>query len=105
MTVDTYILDEKGDAVHEPALERCYAWFERPENRLVKRDELPNSVSVSTVFLGPDHNFVGRGPPVLWETMIVGGKHDGYQERYTGRAAALKGHAVAVALVKRRDRE
>lgn len=53
---------------------------------------------VSTVFLGLDHAF-GDGPPVLWETMIFGGEHDGYQRRYTTREAALDGHLAAMALV------
>ncbi len=57
-------------------------------------------VRVSTVFLGMDHRFgLGDGDPVLWETMIFGGKHNDYQERYTSRADALAGHTLAVDLV------
>ncbi len=59
-------------------------------------------VLVSTVFLGIDHSFMG-GPPVLWETMIFGGPHNDYQERYTSRAAAEVGHMEAVNLVKNVD--
>lgn len=47
--------------------------------------------AVSTVFLGIDHSYHG-GPPILWETMIVGGRHTGYLLRYSTRYAALKGH-------------
>ena len=39
-------------------------------------------VEVSTVFLGIDHQF-GYGKPLLFETMIFGGKNDGYQTRYS----------------------
>lgn len=46
--------------------------------------DLPGAVRVSTVFLGLDH-FGRVGEPVLWETMIFGGAHDGYQARYTSR--------------------
>jgi hypothetical protein len=99
--VETYILDDNGNAVVEPDSARFAEWFERSENRLLWRDELPNGVSVSTVFLGIDHNLSGRGPPVLWETMIFGGPHDEYQERYTSSADAFKGHNAAVALAKR----
>lgn len=56
-------------------------------------------VRVSTVFLGLDHSF-GRGEPLLFETMIFGGKHDEYQERYTTWTEAEAGHAKALALVK-----
>lgn len=72
-------------------------WFETAD-RHVARDKI-GRVSVSTVFLGLDHSF-GGGTPILWETMIFGGEHDGYQERYSSRADALRGHASAVTLVK-----
>ena len=75
-------------------------WFETAE-RHVATDRV-GGVQVSTVFLGLDHDW-GLGPlPVLWETMIFGGPHDEYQERYTSRTAALAGHQRALALVQSR---
>jgi hypothetical protein len=56
-------------------------------------------VVVSTVFLGLDHSF-GGGPPLLWETMIFGGKHNDYQTRYTTYDEARLGHDLAVRLVE-----
>jgi hypothetical protein len=56
-------------------------------------------VDVSTVFLGLDQNFSGKGDPMLWETMIFGGEHDQEQWRYTSREEALLGHVAALALV------
>lgn len=53
---------------------------------------------VSTVFLGMDHGF--SGPPVLFETMIFGGPHDQYQERYVTWEEAEAGHQHAVALAE-----
>jgi hypothetical protein len=50
---------------------------------------------ISTVYL---KMFVIEGE--AYETMILGGEHDQYQERYTTRDMALKGHERAVALVK-----
>ena len=49
---------------------------------------------VSTVFLGLDHAFDG-GTPLLFETMIFGGEHDEYQERYATWDEAEAGHLVA----------
>ena len=72
-------------------------WFEKSE-RTVAKDEI-GKVLVSTVFLGLDHRF-GSGPPVLWETMIFGGEHNDFQERYTSVEDALEGHKHAVELVK-----
>ena len=71
-------------------------WFEVAD-RIVQRD-IVGDVAVSTVFLGMDHSF-GQGAPVLWETMIFGGQHDHYQERYSPLAAARAGHAKALARI------
>jgi hypothetical protein len=89
-----YILDESNT----PVAVDLMAWasfIDRDRNR-VALDER-GDVTVSTVFLGLDHSF-GFGPPVLWETMIFGGEHDQYQERYTSHADAVKGHKRAVEL-------
>jgi hypothetical protein len=56
-------------------------------------------VRVSTVFLGIDHRFqhkAGDGGPLVFETMIFGGVHDGYQERYVSWREAEAGHRQAV---------
>ncbi len=71
--------------------------FEEDE-RYVARDELPNDVSVSTVFLGLEHNYTDEGPPLLFETMIFGGRWDDYCVRYSTWDEAVKGHQRAVDL-------
>lgn len=67
----------------------------RSERRIIGRTPMPNGVHVSTVFLGLDHAMFG-GPPVLFETMIFGGEHDEYQERYQTYESAQEGHWRAV---------
>lgn len=95
---DKYILNEQGEPVPEPDLLKWAAWFEKAD-RHVAKDLLPGGERVSTVFIGMDHSFSRVPcPPVLWETMIFGGAHDEYQERYSSREEALAGHARAVAL-------
>ncbi len=54
-------------------------------------------VRVSTVFLGLDHAW-GDGPPMIFETMIFGGEHDQYQERYSTWEEAEAGHKKACEL-------
>jgi hypothetical protein len=52
-------------------------------------------VNVSTVFLAIDHGLGSIGnhhKPILFESMIFGGKHDGWQERYYTYDEALEGH-------------
>ena len=56
------------------------------------------NVKVSTVFLGLNHNY-GEGAPILFETMIFGGEHDEYQERYSTWDEAVEGHKKAVTMV------
>jgi len=93
-----YILDAAG--VPKPADLMTWAkWFEgNPDDRIIAQDQI-GEVRVSTVFLGLDHQH-GKGPPLLYETMIFGGPHDEYQRRYTTRQQALEGHASAVQLVR-----
>jgi len=56
-------------------------------------------VRVSTIWLGLDMGFHG-GPPLIYETMIFGGRFDHHQERWPTEEAALAGHDQAVALVR-----
>lgn len=69
---------------------RCDHWQ-------VAFDKIDARCNVSTVFLGLDHNFSGRGDPVLFETMIFGGALDDGRWRYCTWADAERGHAEAVA--------
>lgn len=72
-------------------------WFETVERHI--GNDYIGKIQVSTVFLGIDHNF-GEGEPLLFETMIFGGKYDDYQERYSTYEEAEKGHKKAIKLVK-----
>ena len=91
MLTRSYILNEHGEPVPCPDLLTWGRWWGTNPDRHVARDEI-GDVLVSTVFLGLDHGW-GRGPPVLWETMVFGGKLDQGQERYVSRADAQAGHA------------
>lgn len=93
-----YVLDSNGQPVEEKDISKWGRSFDK-SNRIVKQDHV-SEVLVSTVFLAIDHNYSGKGPPVLWETMIFGGPHDGYCERYTSRKDAEEGHEKAVEMVK-----
>lgn len=52
---------------------------------------------ISTVFLGLDHNYGGRGEPIVFETMVFNGPKDGFQARYRTWAEAQAGHKRTVA--------
>lgn len=99
---DKYILDADGNPVVEPDLIKWVKSFETMD-RIVKKTQLSHGVKVSTVFLGLDHSF-GGSKPILWETMIFGGEHDGYQERYSTHDDALSGHDKAIAMLTDRNK-
>jgi hypothetical protein len=69
-------------------------WFEKAPRHVANTQD--RYIRVSTVFLGIDHGFGGK--PLWFETMIFGGEHDGFQERYETWAEAELGHFCAVKL-------
>lgn len=100
---DKYVLDADGNAQPEADLLKWTEWFETHDRHVA--DDRIGDVRVSTVFLGLDHSFPffdgPHGSPVLWETMIFGGEHDQYQQRYHSRDAAIAGHQKALEMVRR----
>lgn len=93
-----YILTSSGNPVLAPSLREWAEWYESAE-RTVKRETVGPS-EVSTVFLGFDHSF-GKGPPVLWETMVFGGPLAEEQDRCAGnREQAEAMHEKMIERVK-----
>jgi len=72
-------------------------WYEKSD-RQVARDDI-DTVVVSTVFIGLDHQF-GDGPPLLFETLVFGGKLDGQMDRYSTWDEATAGHIAMMVRVQ-----
>jgi len=51
--------------------------------------------------LGIDHRFSGEGEPVVFETMVFGGKLDQECERYCTWEEAEKGHEAMIQRIRR----
>jgi len=94
-----YILNKWGRPQKVVDIFQFAAWFENTD-RSVAETQIGRKVRVSTVFLGIDHNFTGKGKPVLWETMIFGGPYDEWCKRYTSERDAKSGHKDAVKLAR-----
>jgi hypothetical protein len=95
-----YVLGGDGEprSVGDDA-ERWARWLERhPDQRRVEVTTVDRA-EVSTVFLGINHQF-GEGPPLIFETMIFGGRWDQCQWRWTTRAQSLAGHDQVVAALR-----
>lgn len=89
--------------VPEPDVLTWAAWFGTAD-RVVFQTEVGASV-VSTVFLGLDHRFVGKGPPLIFETMIfTDGECEDFQERCSTWLEAEAQHAAAVEEWRKRCR-
>ena len=65
------------------------------KNRIIACSKI-NDVSISTIFMGYDHRHKIIGEPILFETMIFGGKYSGYQARYRTLDEAKDGHKEVV---------
>lgn len=90
--------DRKG----QPMELMAWAREVEAEGKHVGNDTIDGQ-QVSTVWAGLNHRF-GEGPPLIFETMIFGGPHDQYQERYSTEEAALAGHErIEAALREGRD--
>ena len=89
---------ENDDGTHTTATVEEYAavYSGSGEHKRVvaktRYEEGTVTVEISTVFLGLDHSFGMEGPPVLYETMVFGGKLSDHQERYHTREEAFRGH-------------
>ena len=92
---DKYILKGKR-VVKCPDIHKWGEWFQKADRIVAKSSH--NDITVSTVFLGLDHNFYRQMKPVLFETMIFGGEKDQYVIRYATWKQAEKGHYKACKL-------
>ncbi len=99
MTFDKYILN---DGIPIPVDFQTWSiWFEKAD-RVIARTTIKEMI-VSTVFLGLNHNFTDTGPPLLFETLVFGGKYADEMERYATLDDALAGHERMVAHVSTDD--
>ncbi len=99
-----YILDP--DNPHQPkavSSEEWLAWgaktFGDQQVCRVDKTVIDPGCMVSTVFLGVNHSLSLRGPPMLFETLVFGGEHDGLMQRYATWDEAALGHKEVVATV------
>jgi hypothetical protein len=95
-----YILDDENRPVRADGFIRWAQWMERRGDRCRVGLDVVDSAKISTVYLGLDHRHRGKGPPLLFETMIFGGQLDQECWRYSSWDDALTGHAAAVRRVK-----
>lgn len=79
---------------HRVGLKEWAKWMETADRSVALTKK--NDIIVSTVFWGQAHDFSGKGKPLLFETMVFGGKHDTEQARYSTWEEAEEGHQAMV---------
>ena len=107
---EKYVLNQHNEPVVVKDLMLWAAAFEDNDKRIVRQTTVTElgeylvspfkSVFVSTVFLGLDHNFMGEGPPIVFETMVFGGPFNHTMWRYATWDEAVKGHEQLVKMVR-----
>lgn len=79
-------------------------WYhDHPEERIIVQTEIGDAW-VSTVFLGLDHNWMGKGDPLLFETLIQWKncpRLDMEMIRYATLDKAKEGHDYMVRVITR----
>ena len=90
MSSNFYKLDGKTPVPVNSILELGETFVD-PETRIVRQTQLTGKITISTVFLGINHNFGINTEPILFETMAFGAKND-YMKRYSTWDEAEKGH-------------
>lgn len=97
-----YKLHSDRDSDGNPTVVPCTRDVPSPDETtwaIVKRTDV-GDVLVSTVFMGLDHNYGDSGPPILFETMIFGGKLNQAQSRQHTWREALEAHERTVVSVE-----
>lgn len=92
-----YILDKDNNIVEVDYIE-WGLWFS--QNKRKMGNDTVDGVNISTVFLGLDHNFSDKGPPLIFETMVFGGEYDQNCIRTSTLKEAQQSHKDAVEFIK-----
>ncbi|MEM9885463.1 MAG: hypothetical protein AAF849_06190 [Bacteroidota bacterium] len=86
-----YILKDKNPVACESIVEFA-EWYKTP-NRFLKKDKIED-YTISTIFLGIDHNHQDKGDPILFETLVTTDVFENKVEidRYSTWEEAMNGH-------------
>lgn len=97
MSNGRFILNQSRQIIPCEDLFEWGKWLETADRHVAQTELKDRKIKISTVFLGLDHSF-GSGEPLLFETMIFGGMHDGHQTRCSTWEQAEIMHKEAVEL-------
>lgn len=79
-------------------------WSRLVEDDKYKRvllTDIDHGIVVSTVWLGMNHNWLGEGPPLIFETMVFGGEYDSHMIRTSTIKEARAAHKEVVSTLRK----
>lgn len=92
-----YKLDENNVPI-KCSLSEYDEWLREDRTKKIVKQDWCEKTLISTVFLGLDHSLNDK---ILWETMVFNNQgHSVYQDRYKSHEDAVKGHELAIKLLK-----
>jgi hypothetical protein len=94
----TYILDADRRPVNVPNDETWFMWFGTYERHVAVTHV--GVAIISTVFVGIDRSYGSAPHPLVFETRIFGGEHDGWEELSASWSEAELVHAEAIAMME-----
>lgn len=103
MKIRYYALTKAREVVSFDTPQAYTAWKDEndPNDEFFRVDEtIEGDVRVSTVLLPIDHSLgTGYEDPVIFETLVFGGRHDGHMGRTTSYMSAKRMHARIAKMV------
>lgn len=97
-TLGKYWLNAEGEPERATDLPAWTRWYASAVRHVA--DTMVGDVRISTVFIGEDHSGGRRRHPVLWETLVLGGPHNGDVHHYASRGQAERGHLRIVNMIQ-----
>lgn len=74
-----YKLDEDLNPI-SCSIDEMMEWM-IANGKQIEKTQVTDDIIVSTVFLGVDHAYFFNAPPILFETMVIGGRNDRFIQR------------------------
>jgi hypothetical protein len=97
----TYKLDAEHRVVPAKNDDAWFDWCSDIANRRVALTEISADLEVVTSFLGLDLSFGQQDPPVVFETLVCGGKYDGFNLRASSWDEAQLAHQAVLNVLQR----
>ena len=94
----TYILDANGNPTPVSDFVQWSIWMDSMNQQIALSES--GDISISTAFLGLDHDHLRRGTPILFETMVCTPDGPGQVARYATKGEAINGHNVIFLTIK-----